>query len=136
MPDSTCTRCHARLEDHVSSPMPASRVETHIGKFDIADHPEFRSLENETKPTAGRIKFNHKRHLTPGMPLEQGGSVLTYRDLSESNRSRYGMTKNDAPDAPVRLDCASCHRLDPAGFSDATSNEILHSLAPDRKGRI
>jgi hypothetical protein len=59
--DSHCTRCHKDLEKSMESGT-LCRYDRAVTHFPTAGkHPDFRSLE---KGDPGRIKFNHKYHMT------------------------------------------------------------------------
>lgn len=129
MQDVMCTRCHAQLDQHAETAGQALAIAPAVTRFDLAHHPEFPTLAEETRPAAGRVKFNHRRHLAAGMPAEQGGAVLTYGDLPESVRSRYGFTPGEKLDAPVHLACASCHQLDPAPPAQRGHGDYMAPIA-------
>jgi len=115
--DNECSRCHQALAQHTdrdakprNSRVYAAQVET----FDAAHHPAFRSeFADYAKPEAptdrGKLKFNHARHMTPGIVNKAGDRPYTVGDIPvASERPRHGKSPAD----PVRLDCASCHLLD------------------------
>lgn len=107
--DATCTRCHADLDGHREG---QAGIAPHVAGFP-AGHPPFTQRDDPAP-----IAFNHARHLAPGMPAPKGGPVLTYAQLDPEARARYAgkPALTDAElEAPVALDCASCHRLDAAG---------------------
>lgn len=107
--DSACTRCHADLDAHRQG---QATAEPRVTGFP-AGHPTFAERDD-----TGTIAFHHARHLAPGMPAPQGGPVLSYAQLAPEDRVRYGgkaqMTAAELAE-PVRLECASCHRLDADG---------------------
>jgi len=89
--DRFCTVCHSKIADHYQSGI----AKKYPGIRDVSSwesHPPFELPKSDP----GKLKFNHKLHLTPGMARD-GGMAL----------------KTDAS-GPVRLDCASCHRPDDA----------------------
>ena len=114
LPDSDCTRCHADLSAHLREGARA-RYEHKITGF-ATDHPEFRALK-EKGP--GRLKFNHKLHMTPGQvtvtdpanPWTLG--KIQGRDPAAYERYRKAPWQEDRrASAPVQLECASCHVRD------------------------
>jgi len=105
--DRDCTQCHNDLAGHHAK-KPA--FELTVSRFSAQGHPEFRSIKNDP----GKLKFNHELHLRAGMaPGTGGGALMTLGKIPEPLRKRYRdqqSTKHD--DAPVQLQCASCHQLD------------------------
>jgi hypothetical protein len=123
-PDSACVRCHENLGAHVLGDMKGSGFENKVTRFDSQHHPEIRAVTGEDP---GKLKFNHKLHMTPGMRLDPEGKPFRYRDIADMEaQKRYWLatlqpderTSATAvePEAPVRLDCSSCHRLDAGDF--------------------
>jgi hypothetical protein len=116
LPDSDCTSCHRDLGAHSTGhAFPGIAFTPAITSF-ATDHPEF--LRSKTDP--GRVKFNHKQHLTPGQvhSAGAGGGWTLGKILANTDKATYERYKN-APwqekkgdDDFVQLDCASCHRLD------------------------
>ncbi len=115
-PDAGCTGCHADLGRH-RNPSANSAAIANVTAFDAEHHPAFTLPASLAGKHPGRIKFSHKRHLTPGLVLEQGGAPFTRANLAAADRTRYGGPAGREAD-PVQLTCASCHRLDDA--TDAT----------------
>jgi hypothetical protein len=123
LPDSDCTQCHKDLGNHmdVSKAWHLKAGEREIDKkvpgFAEKRHPEFRSIAKDP----GKLKFNHKRHLSAGMVLEKdgmtGGGVKTLGDIPDAFRERYRDEQENKknPDL-VQLKCASCHQLDAGDF--------------------
>ena len=116
---STCTQCHANLDDVCS--MPDLDIKTDIADF-ASGHPKFRSLERDP----GRIKFSHAQHMRPGQ-IEKGSrggfqvSMLPDKILFDKWKS-----KADDPAALVELTCSDCHKLStPAG--DVPFEELRRS---------
>jgi hypothetical protein len=107
--DAECTSCHADLQAHARK---AIRSENRITRFD-RDHPESRLIATK-QPDPGKLKFNHKLHLTPGM----GDVQFRIADIADPiERARYLQMQSAGPadgNDLVRLDCAACHRLNSA----------------------
>jgi hypothetical protein len=92
------------------------------GITSFANHPSFAL----PKTDPGQIKFNHVKHLTAGQEID-----WTLANIKKDDPLAYERYKNAAPQsvalearlskgeknledqAPVVLDCASCHVLDP-----------------------
>lgn len=105
--DRYCTVCHANLANHFADGFDKSKsrlAESKIG--DWASHPDFHMPKDP-----GRLKFNHKLHLSPGMASDGGSPLITVGQLNSSSRAGLNITATD-PNLPVQLDCASCHRPD------------------------
>jgi hypothetical protein len=116
--DTNCTECHANLDEHrTGSSEFTPRIENVVTRFD-RDHPDFRSGTR----SPGRLKFDHARHLAPGMTLERGAKPLwTLGDIPEQDRPRYQEAEwqkasGTELQAPVKLECASCHQLNGGDF--------------------
>jgi predicted CXXCH cytochrome family protein len=116
--DQDCTRCHKDLGNHMDvskawhTNAGAKEFDKKVSSF-VSKHPEFRSLDADP----GKLKFSHKRHLTPGMAFEKGDEVMTLGRIPEAFRERYRsqQEKKEKTD-PVVLQCASCHQLDTGDF--------------------
>jgi hypothetical protein len=113
--DSECTRCHADIAAHTQGSDPQF---LNVGR--IEDHPRFKIFRSSPPEDPGKLKFSHKRHLTPGMALPEGGPVWTIDDIREpGERERYRRqqpeNRRKGSDA-VQLDCTSCHRTDSGDF--------------------
>jgi hypothetical protein len=111
MDDFACTRCHAQIKQHFAKDPVAANVKDVTG-FQL-QHPDFRSLLSD--PT--RLKFNHRRHLVPGLRLPEERETKKPRmvaDVSLDARDRYRRSEASAtePDnlIPVQLMCSDCHR--------------------------
>jgi hypothetical protein len=105
--DSDCTSCHRDLGTHVTAGKKTEWAPK-ITAF-ATDHPEFRL----PKTDPGNVKFNHKVHVTAGLGAQY--TLEKIRDKSE--RERYARQQGATDDGQlVRLDCASCHRLDSRDF--------------------
>jgi hypothetical protein len=131
--DSSCARCHDNLTAHVKD-----------GKTDFAtkvtsiagDHPQFRvgtGKERAPLDTAvdpGKLKFNHKAHLTAGIRYEEGdsGGWTLGQIRDPALRERYRKTQPKGKDSDkdlVQLDCASCHQLDATDAPKAGPGQSL-----------
>lgn len=122
IPDGHCTQCHGNLAAHLKSGA-KTVFQNAVTRFDKDSHPQFSvegadrkrvPLDKATDP--GRLKFNHKVHLSPGMATKEGGNpALTLDKLPERFRKRYRQAGQKDQDL-VKLDCASCHRLDSGDF--------------------
>src|SRR5262249_34013536 len=127
LPDNDCTRCHADLTHHVSGPLPPKHQKS-VTRFDLKGHPEFKAVRDKADP--GRLKFNHKLHMTPGQVLASGGKPYTLADITDAGeRDRYEAMQPlelHSKQSPVTLSCASCHVLD-SGDS-ATRRALLAGL--------
>jgi hypothetical protein len=101
--DRDCTNCHKDLK--ASMVEGNSPYDNEVTSF-AEKHPEFRDLKNGDP---GKLKFNHKYHMTPGIVLTQGGMPFTLQNIPEgSQRERYRQPGQKDTD-PVKLECASCH---------------------------
>jgi hypothetical protein len=106
--DRFCTVCHANLADHFADADGRAKgrlADSKIGNW--ADHPNF----NLPKSDPGKLRFNHKLHLSPGMAREGGTALMTWGQVAAPFRERLNAEKFDAA-APVQLDCAACHQPD------------------------
>src|SRR5262245_53766959 len=110
--DADCTQCHKSLANH-------SRIDTtyeeSVSRFVIGKHPDFRSVARDP----GTVKFNHALHMTPGIALRGKGGLagkpftLQQIPAADEQRKRYrAMQEQKDDDAPVELNCRSCHQLD------------------------
>src|SRR5207247_10068639 len=101
--DRDCIVCH---KDWQASMDGKPKYAATIRSFS-SDHPEFRLL-SEKKADPGKLKFNHKYHLTEGIVLAKGGAPLTVEQIvagEQRDRFRNGRKDTDA----VKLTCANCH---------------------------
>ncbi len=129
--DSDCTRCHANLPEHTNG---QTTFAGSVTGFDQEHHPQFKLFaEGPTPRDPGRLKFNHKRHMTPGLE-----SSFTLGKVGEALRERYRADQKDhAQDSdPVQLNCASCHQLDsqslPPGTNGKPGSTLQQVLLPAR----
>jgi predicted CXXCH cytochrome family protein len=108
--NAACAGCHADLEAHRRADAPKTDgfpARAKITQFD-RDHPEFAAL---TRADAGKIKFNHMLHLTPGITANPGGKPLTTLGaINAADRERYRAANQSDADG-VQLNCASCHQF-------------------------
>jgi hypothetical protein len=101
--DRDCTNCHKDLKASMAEG--TARYDNEVTSF-AEKHPAFRDLG---KDDPGKLKFNHKYHMTPGIVLTEGGKPFTLANLPEgSQRERYRQPGQKDTDA-VKLECASCH---------------------------
>ena len=119
--DTACTTCHVDLEKHHDKSIPFKEpvVANSVTHFDAdtTHHPEFRAVKDKKDP--GHLKFNHALHRAPGYTLEPNGTILTFAQVEEGERSRYGLTPALPLETPVPplADCKSCHRLDSVEYA-------------------
>lgn len=114
--DAHCTQCHQDLQAHST----AERLLQfrNVTVFAEGKHPPFPSIQSDP----GKIHFNHALHMMPGMPLRDehgvGGTTFRLKDIPEKYRKRYADQQSDkSPNAPVDLDCRSCHQMETADFN-------------------
>lgn len=111
--DEHCVRCHADLAPHHVTGTPA--VNPRVRGF-AADHPEFRVLTKfpEGKPFDRGVKFSHALHMTPGLVYAEGakGTMTPARvaELSGPAAAERYRKAGKGDDAPITLDCTSCHQ--------------------------
>ncbi len=99
--DSSCIKCHRKLEDHRRSP--EQGIETQITRFD-KDHPVFRSLEKDP----GTLKFNHALHLSTGI-REPGSRVSSTKTLKDYPDHVGRLDRQTDNDGQIALTCRYCH---------------------------
>jgi len=125
--DNECTGCHSALHAHTNvdvKPKGGREYMVRILAFDSGNHPPFRSEHADyADPSApvdrGKLKFNHARHMSPGIIRQPGDRPYTVGDIPvASEQPRYGKTATEA----VRLGCASCHLLDAGGRPASASS--------------
>jgi hypothetical protein len=111
--DSDCTHCHANLKAHMTGEPGFANAVT---AFAEGNHPEFR-LHVYKSPDPGKLKFNHKLHMTAGLTLTEGGKPWTLAEIKdEVERARYRQPGQQGNNVPVQLECASCHQVDSGDF--------------------
>jgi predicted CXXCH cytochrome family protein len=120
--EAQCTDCHADLGSALAFEPRLKEIARNIKHSYDGSHPEFRSAKSDP----GRLKFNHALHMSPGLnPVREGQAVFTFRQLpSDSDRRRYGWIDGQSLDAPVTLECASCHVRDAGDFVSGTKQEF------------
>jgi hypothetical protein len=106
--DQHCTQCHASLSAHTQGEQQAS-VADRVTQFDARPdhHPEFRTARGVDP---GHLKFDHTRHLTPGMATDRFGPVQTLDMIPAADRARYAKYARGT-ESRIQLDCAACHQL-------------------------
>ena len=115
--EGQCTACHRDLGQGPAAHPIEPPLDPAIAHFADGSHPDFRSL---ARPDPGRIKFNHALHMSKGIKWnDKDANLAEYRHLDATDRPRCGGTPGMAPDAPVQLECGSCHRPDGTGRSMA-----------------
>jgi hypothetical protein len=125
--DKDCTNCHKDLKNSVEGGR-TPPAEINVATSFDDEHPEFRDLKNGDP---GKLKFNHKYHMTPGIVLMQDGKPFTLADLPEgSQRERYRQPGQKDTD-PVKLECASCHTPE---ARDEVDKGVRPNPAEDRAG--
>jgi hypothetical protein len=122
--DADCLRCHRNLADRPQTkPDGYQNVTGFVGD----QHPQFRlfaTAEGLTDP--GQLKFNHALHMKPGLVVTDGRNPWRLSNLDIEDRHLY-RREGQADDAPVRLDCASCHRLDSGDVQGQSSGTPARS---------
>ena len=107
--EAECTSCHRDLDRGLWGILGLNDIAKSIVHFHDGSHPNFRSAAADP----GRIKFNHATHMAAGLASRPDGRpLLTYAQLPQADRARFGGDEAQKPTDPVRLDCQSCHRLD------------------------
>ena len=121
--DSVCVRCHGNLAAHRSGGADATEYKNEVTSFP-KNHPEFSVLSESGKREPigqardpGKLKFNHQLHLRPGQkhtdPQTRDWTLKDVEHIDPKLRKRYAADQaNQGDDAPVILECKSCHRLD------------------------
>ena len=103
--DRDCTNCHKDLKESVEggrTPPEGTNVATSFAE----QHPEFRDLK---KGDPGKLKFNHKYHMTPGIVLTSGGEPFRVSNMRPGPQ-RDEILRSQKEGDPVKLECASCHK--------------------------
>jgi hypothetical protein len=132
--DRFCTVCHANLAEHFADGVDRSTVRLANSRISHwADHPPF----DLPKSDPGKLKFNHKLHLSPGMAREGGmplktdsaGPVqLNCASCHQPNESTRGTMKPIAYEAH----CQACHPLTVKLPEDARELQIPHGWQPNK----
>jgi hypothetical protein len=129
VPDEQCTRCHENLLAHANrkDKLPALKVTAFDGN--LSHHPGF------TLWDTGHLKFNHKLHMLQGIHPPGDKASFLLQDIPEPLRAGYAPV--GAPkDAPVQLQCSSCHQLDAGELPPAHANspriplQTAHQVRP------
>lgn len=118
--DSTCTACHAALDEHVKTPLSRAAIAS-VTAFGT-NHPEF-----ATPPDPNNIRFNHNVHLKPGGLANATGRR---EQLNCQDCHKLVVTRGKADPVATNFEqhCQRCHRLTfDARFPDA---EIPHGGDP------
>jgi Outer membrane cytochrome MtrC/MtrF-like, domains II/IV/Class III cytochrome C family len=104
-----CVNCHRDLTHNIQDG--ATTKIPNVTGFNDGSHPEFSYVGGDVKDPR-RIAFNHKLHLAEGLRNMANTTVpFTLADIPKEARESY--RKSDQSDkAPVKLECASCHRTD------------------------
>lgn len=138
LPDNQCTNCHANLDAHIdTAKKPAgSRLYGKVARFDAVTHPAFApegaTRSGDTLRDRGKLKFNHARHMMPGIVVRPGDTPYTVARIPvASERGRYQAPGGSTTDA-VQLDCSSCHRLDATEVPPSTDPAFAASTFPKR----
>ncbi len=146
--DDACTRCHADLE----ATHPTRELSVAARVRDFGSHPEFSKLDAGHPgrvPHVRKLKFSHSLHMAPGLsPVKipkgqkkakdekNAKAQLKLKDVDLLVREQFRRRKVDGSmqtnDDPVKLDCASCHRLD----SERTGKGILTKQDRGRLGDL
>jgi hypothetical protein len=137
--DELCTSCHADLNSHRTQD---SGIASTVTRFDEAPthHPEFTILTRNRQGQGGdpgTLKFNHSLHLASGLNLqsdEKAPALLTYAQLSDADRKRYGWKPGEDLGTPVQLDCTACHRLDGEEAAEMQIARTRQSVLPRNSG--
>jgi hypothetical protein len=118
--DQACTRCHQHLPAHTRDGTGYGDDRDQIAHF--TSHPEFRLGSKGKREVLGeandpgKLKFNHRLHLTPGQkydPKDRGGWTLGQVPSELRARYRAMQPEDRRKDTDlVELKCASCHQLD------------------------
>ena len=109
--DDQCTRCHASLKGHVAEGKESKFLDVKSFDRERKNHPEFRVLR-EKAADPGRLKFNHKLHMTSGMGLGEDSKPFTLAKIDERFRGSYRESEGQGDHEPVRLSCIKCHQRD------------------------
>jgi Cytochrome c7 and related cytochrome c len=142
--DGECTTCHSKLSDHVDMTKKPGGGRTYgdVTAFNVKDHPPFRPEgakpgKNDKLEDNSNLLFNHKLHMMPGVanPGETKRTFESIRDPAE--RARYQKWaklrgRPDALNAPIELDCSSCHVLDSTEQESAVNLAVAPVPLPSR----
>ncbi len=139
--DNECTRCHAEPEKHINAarrPAGTRSFEKPVSRFSIDGHPAFASDSavvdgSRQLRDRGKLKFNHARHMMPGIVAKPGDTPYKVEDIPlAAERWRYQGT--GAITDSVRLECVSCHHLDPSEVRGSPNPAIASASVPSGSG--
>ena len=137
--DNDCTRCHQALDTHIDKDKKKAvgnrDFALAVTGFNVNDHPPFApeavDKVGSKLQDRGRLKFNHARHMMPGIVKKLGDTPYTIDKIPLiSQRARY--QKTDNPTDSIQLDCASCHQLDASETSTKPTGSVAQSRSPGR----
>ncbi len=134
MDDSLCTSCHKNLSDHRDPLAGPMAVAGSVTRFDPERHPDLTASWTARSTDPRRIKFNHALHTAAGLTLEKGGTPLTFAQLGDSDRARYGWKDQEPLNRSVQLECASCHESSAAESPRSTSPRSPRTGEPRSPG--
>jgi hypothetical protein len=133
LPDTHCTHCHTDLSKHhdpSKSLAGGTPYQNKVTSF-VSDHPEFRSLDLKAQPRT--LKFSHAVHMSPGQAYTAGGkeamTIGHVKELSGATAAERYRKAGQADSDLVKLECASCHQLDP-GRGTAEFDKLKDVLTP------
>jgi predicted CXXCH cytochrome family protein len=139
--DSSCTKCHQDLTNHRKTDAAGSiivagkgRKGENVSKFDQAHHPDLTDSWKARSSDPRRVKFNHALHLAAGLTLEKEGKPFTFGKLSPADRIRYAGDDEKKTDAPIKLECASCHQSDLDEHTRSKNPRVPDTGAPRTHG--
>lgn len=126
--DGNCTSCHANLAANTKG---TPRWEAKVTAFAAGSHPEFTQVKTKGSDP-GKLKFNHKLHLTPG----QADVRWTLGDIKDRGQREYyrGLQPEDQRKDTdlVVLSCASCHAADGGDLGAKQGNPLAGVQLPAR----
>lgn len=104
--ENQCTTCHKNLDKAIAGSEP--RFDKAITSF-ADNHPDFRSAKG---PDPGKLKFNHKYHMTKGIVLGAGSAgEFRVRQMQPGRQREALMARSkEQENAAVQLDCRDCHQ--------------------------
>jgi predicted CXXCH cytochrome family protein len=128
--NSHCVGCHQNLQACLAPNAVTTFLD--VSGFSEQDHPEFQVLRKKVADP-GKLKFNHKRHMMPGMRLTEDGEPFTVGMIQAQFRELYG--PGPTLGSPVQLKCTSCHQLDSGDFAAppaSLTTKPVHLVQPAR----
>jgi hypothetical protein len=123
--DADCTKCHndlAKWHDPAKS-RAGTPYQNKITGF-ASDHPQFRSLTINPEKDR-KMKFSHAVHMTAGLTV--GMKLDQVARLSNPTVAELYRQPGQDPNSQVKLECASCHKLD-AGPGSAEYDKLKAAL--------